>query len=240
MRDRRQAGEPNGKVIGERLRALRLRAGLTQMQLAARAGYSERLIRKAEAGEAIRPDTLDMLVEALNSPDAPVTAGQLRGDPLAVVHNYWTLRGIHGYRFARHCGHLLTDDFVLNDHGDPTVVPGSGTYHGQEGLIALYEQVGQHFKPLGASSCRFFNSGDHVSAMVHGRAQPLRDVEGRPLPAETPPLDTWYLYEWTIRDGLISRHDIYIDSLAWHRALTPTNVSGTAIEGQANGGTMTR
>jgi len=225
MSEGRQATQHDDNTIGARLRVLRLRAGLTQMQLAARAGYSERLIRKAEAGEAIRADTLNVLAEALSTKDAPVTAGQLRGDPLAVVQSYWDLRGIHGFRFARHCGHLLSDDFVLTDHGDPAVVPGSGTYHGQDGLIAFYERTGQHFKPLGMDSCQFFTSGDHVAAKVHGRAQPLRDVDGRPLPSGTPALDAWYLYEWVVGNGLITRHAIYVDSMAWQRALAPDGVS---------------
>ena len=220
MTEAQQTSASGNNAIGGRLRAHRLRLGLTQMQLATRAGYSERLIRKAEAGETIRTETLEVLAEALSSPDAPVTAGQLRGDPLAVVQAFWELRSIHSFDFARYCGHLLAEDFVLTHHGDPAVMPFSGTYHGQAGLIAFYEQTAHHFKPLGRDSCQFFTCGDHITAKMIGRAQPLRDAHGRPMPAHQPPLETWFLYEWVVQNGLITRHDLYMDSIAWHRALT--------------------
>nr|WP_052478738.1 helix-turn-helix transcriptional regulator [Kibdelosporangium sp. MJ126-NF4]CEL20366.1 hypothetical protein [Kibdelosporangium sp. MJ126-NF4]CTQ97591.1 putative membrane protein [Kibdelosporangium sp. MJ126-NF4] len=59
-------------LLGERLRELRHQAGLSQEQLAERAGLSVRVIRRLETGDGAspRPETVRQLVEALRlSPD---------------------------------------------------------------------------------------------------------------------------------------------------------------------------
>ncbi len=131
------------------LREHRLRRGMTQAQLASVAGFSERVIRKAEAGEPIRPHTLEVLAESLSTPDQPLTAADLRGDPMAVVQAYYRIRRQYSYDFAPHCGHLLADDYTVTIHADKDVLPYAGTWHGQEGLHALYQQIRQFFRPMG-------------------------------------------------------------------------------------------
>ena len=217
----RQTAErlPDHRALGKRLRHHRRRAGLTQVQLAVRAGFSERVIRKAEAGDVVRPETLEVLAEALSSDAEAVTAADLRGDPMALVHRWWELRKRHSYDFPRHIGGLLHDDFRFISNFEADSLPYAGSWNGVEGLVQYYEAVRHYFKPLGTVSTRFLSADNHVTAMVHGRAQPLRDVRGEPLPPDTPPLETWYLYEWRTESGLIFEHSLYGDSLAWKRAL---------------------
>lgn len=57
------------QVQGEYLRYLRKSRGWTQSELAERAGYCERLIRKAEKDGFLLPETIDVLAETLSTTD---------------------------------------------------------------------------------------------------------------------------------------------------------------------------
>ncbi|MBM2614791.1 helix-turn-helix domain-containing protein [Actinoplanes sp. LDG1-06] len=67
---------PATSPVGDRLRRLRTRAGLTQEQLSARAGIAPRTIQKLEAGQVAVPrvSTLARLAEALPVDDGPAPA----------------------------------------------------------------------------------------------------------------------------------------------------------------------
>jgi len=62
---------------GEKLRALRQRAGLTQEELAGRIGYSDRLIRKAEMGKRVDLRTIRALFQYFVNLDQPVEMSEM-------------------------------------------------------------------------------------------------------------------------------------------------------------------
>jgi transcriptional regulator with XRE-family HTH domain len=64
-------------VNGQRLQTLRQSAGLTQEELAEKADYSDRLIRKAEASGPLRKSTIADLAEALSTTLQKVTSDDL-------------------------------------------------------------------------------------------------------------------------------------------------------------------
>lgn len=64
-------------VNGPRLQALRQQAAMTQEQLARKTGYSDRLIRKAEASGPLRESTIARLAVALSTPERIVTIADL-------------------------------------------------------------------------------------------------------------------------------------------------------------------
>ena len=198
-------------TVAPALRAYRQRRGLTQAQLATHAGFSERLIRKAESGEAVRPHTLEVLAEALSTADEPVSVADLRGDPLAVVQTYYRIRRQFGYDFVPHCRHLFGEGYTVTMHGDRRVLPYAGTWEGVEGLHELYQQTKHYFRPWG-ETVRFFTSTGRVMAVREGRAQRIRDNEGRLLEPPSPPRETRILQEWLIAAGKIVKEDIYFDS----------------------------
>ena len=73
------------------LRTARLQAGLSQRDLAARAGLTQRTIVKLEAGTPARPSTARKLAQALGlniaalAGQAPIGTGGRPGDPVYVL-----------------------------------------------------------------------------------------------------------------------------------------------------------
>lgn len=65
----KETAEQQRRLFGERLRALRKSAGLTQQQLADRAGFKSPVIVRYEAGRALpRPQAIEKLAAALGVP----------------------------------------------------------------------------------------------------------------------------------------------------------------------------
>lgn len=191
---------------------------MTQAKLASIGGFNERVIRKAEAGEPIRLHTLNVLAEALSTQEQPLSAADLRGDPLTVAQAYYDLRDEHCDEFALHCGHLLADDYAITVHADKEVLPYAGTWQGQDGLYALCKRIRHFFKPMG-ETVRFTTSNDLVLAMRQSAVQPLRDTNGRPHEHPPPLLKSWIFQEWTIANGRIMRDELYFDSFVYQRAM---------------------
>lgn len=84
-------GIPNGgggkrarsfRVSGTLLRSLRIARGWTQNDAAARAGISDRLLRKSESGGPIELQSITLLAELYSAPDAPLTPKHLLALPL--------------------------------------------------------------------------------------------------------------------------------------------------------------
>lgn len=81
-------GKSSLPINGDLMRDLRKARGWTQEQLAALAGYSPRLIRKAESGSSVKSDTIEVLAAALSTPEAPVSPETLVSDPLGMVRAF--------------------------------------------------------------------------------------------------------------------------------------------------------
>jgi transcriptional regulator with XRE-family HTH domain len=69
-------------VSGPLLRSLRAGRGWTQGEVAAKAGFSDRLIRKAEAGGAIDAHSIATLARLYSSPERRLTPQDLLAEPL--------------------------------------------------------------------------------------------------------------------------------------------------------------
>jgi steroid delta-isomerase-like uncharacterized protein len=74
------------RVRGGLLRLLRLAREWSQEEAADEAGLSDRLIRKAEAGGPIRPNTVAALAKAYGSREAPLCAEDLLAEVPLVLH----------------------------------------------------------------------------------------------------------------------------------------------------------
>lgn len=77
------------RVDGQQLRRLRHARCWTQEELARRSGYSERLIRKAEAGQPVAYQTVATLSQTLSIADSPVAISDIVFSPAVFIARWW-------------------------------------------------------------------------------------------------------------------------------------------------------
>lgn len=122
------------------LKFFRTQRGWTQAELGRYAGYSERLISKAESGRSVSRTTITDLAEALSTSDQPVYFEDLVSDPIGIAEKY--IAAVYA------CSHVtmsmiesfLDPEVVFFVAGEPDVVPFSGTYYGIEGCRELFRK----------------------------------------------------------------------------------------------------
>ncbi len=122
----------NGRCHGAKVAALRNQLGWTQEMLAEKAGYSDRLIRKAEAGGSVSAGTLTALAKTFQEHGVQVLAADLEMDAVAVAREF--IEGMYTEKanvvdaLAEH----IADDVVFHFAGDPNVFPFAGTHEGKD------------------------------------------------------------------------------------------------------------
>jgi transcriptional regulator with XRE-family HTH domain len=122
------------KVNGRALAYYRERLGWTQQQLADIAGYTRRVITKAEAGGSLHPDTIEVLAEAVSAPGQVVAPEDLVTDFEAVAWRIVRSFALDEEKFVHNMRHLLAEDLEFFVAGNPVENPFAGTYHGLEGI----------------------------------------------------------------------------------------------------------
>jgi transcriptional regulator with XRE-family HTH domain len=192
------------------IRAYRERRGWTQVELAVRAGFSERLVRKAEAGEPLRLDTVQVLAQALSIPAEPLAAADLVDDPLAVAQSMLRAHLLYGVDAPRRCAHLLDPNVVTVIHSDPRNVAFAGEFVGVEGMERLTRTAYDHVTVVHEEMGKWFTNGPRVAVLQH---QVLR-AKGV---ADSPEFQTWCLHEYTVEGGRIVRIDSHLDQAAYIR-----------------------
>jgi len=132
-------------VNGQRLQTLRQSAGLTQEELAEKAGYSDRLIRKAEASGPLRKSTIADLADALSTTAQKVTSDDLvfsreliAGDIAAFI-----LNGSLSPPDA--LSDLLHPGFVLRVAGQDLGIPFAGVIKGARACESFRDQLNAAF-----------------------------------------------------------------------------------------------
>jgi len=135
-------------VDGEKLRQLRREAGMTQEDAARRSGYSDRLIRKAEASGSIYRETLEILVATYVADANPMTIDGLiipperAADPAdknAVIMQDWFDR-IFNHRDMSVIDQYIDDNIRLTSEGQERV--------GKEAVRSRVKTLLAAFDPL--------------------------------------------------------------------------------------------
>jgi transcriptional regulator with XRE-family HTH domain len=121
-------------INGRELRNCRLVLGWTQFQLAKSAGYTERLIRKAEKGGTLDIVTIQNLAEALSTPDRIVSPESLMLDIASIARTWFETFDRLKIRMLPEIQPLLTEDFEFVCPGDPSVLPFVGVWKGTDGM----------------------------------------------------------------------------------------------------------
>lgn len=152
-------------IDARKLRALRVQRGWTQGDLARFAGYSERLIRKAEASGSLSIGTIRDIAEALSTCGRTITVQELTIDLIAIAHQFVQSYDAHGEAMVYRCEHLLAEHFVFCNSSQNFDAMFSGGWNGRYGLqqftelfFANFERQSNSLKP----TFEYLNS--HVSA----------------------------------------------------------------------------
>ena len=195
-RSRFQPVNPNA------IRDLRRQLGWSQAELGKRAGYCERVIRKAEAGGSLSVSTIENLVQTFVSHDLKVTTRELIYSEENLAQEFLDCYSTHGVQMLKHCEPLLSEDFVFNVSAAKSVLPYAGEYHGKEGfqgLLAkffmLFTRQTEGFAPTILSS--------KGSAIAHFEER--LQAPGVSLPA------IWVNLHFQFKAGQISRIDAQFD-----------------------------
>ena len=130
----------NGKLISN----LRRQLGWTQGDLAKKAGFTERLIVKAESSQNLAASTLHIIATTLCEAGAEVTVADLATDPAALARELFLSTYKHGPRSLDVNAHFISPNLVVHFAGDPAVFPFAGTHVGIEAAqraFALFYSV---------------------------------------------------------------------------------------------------
>jgi len=146
-------------VIGERVRFYRNRLGWTQEDLAKKAGYTDRLIRKAEHGGVLTRETLENLAEALSTSDLQLDAWDLCRSPHSTQQLF--LKLILEPCEAGRIENLLFSESSLECDCKSEAVPFSGFFEGREALA-------QWITSLNSCVLRSEPSSQEVLSIVDG------------------------------------------------------------------------
>ncbi len=155
---------PSYLINGEVVRQLRLQNGWTQKEFALKAGYSERLIRKAELGGCLRFSVIEDLAECLSDGNETITFEKLVLNPLRVAKLWTTNFDIHGVNMLEHVKHTMDNELVFRCGGSQKVFPFDGEWHGIEGHQRWLNAFFHEFERVPGISVTYSIGDEIVSA----------------------------------------------------------------------------
>lgn len=184
------------------LRSLRRKVGWSQSELGKRAGYCERVIRKAEAGGKLNLETIENIAQTFSGISIPITSRELifSEELLArkFVESYVSLET----RMLDECIDFLDSDFVFQVPAPASYVNFAGTYNGINEFKHFLDQFYSVFTRRPSSISVNYYSG---SGRVVASFEDTLSSNGTPLP------QIWVNLHFYFKDGLIARVDQQID-----------------------------
>ncbi|MFH5804361.1 ester cyclase [Alienimonas sp. DA493] len=168
------------RVDGPRLRELRKSVGLTQSRLAAKAGYTERAVRKLERGGPVRRETLEDVLTALKDAGAAAAGDEaeaflldLPPEELARRMREWCRRAFAG-RDLSAVDDLIAPNITGQAEGQ--------TYRGREAIRARYAELHAAFDPIELSIDRLTMDGQTAAMQWTASVRHVGPFHG--VPAE--------------------------------------------------------
>ena len=171
-------------VNSELLRDLRKARGFTQERLAELSGYSSRLIRKAEAGQPVHADTIEVLAEALSTTEAPISPETLVSDLEALVRAFAVSYAQDERKMVSKVGSIFAPNVVYKMAGDPQQIPFAGEYHGIDGvdrwartLFSVFNRPHKDlYQPVLYRDGAAIVAVGHDAAQIHGIAEIIHSI----------------------------------------------------------------
>ncbi len=197
---------------GQQLVAARQARGLTQEQLATKAGLDVKTVRKAEQGKRLDITTLSRLAVALDVELYRLVQGSQFEADGELARREVVLRWYRAWdtRDADTLGALYHDDAVLYLPGDPTI-PFGGTFRGRAAIRQCHETAWAtcQTEPTPVGDFSLFVSGDTVV---------LRGVKGVTLPSGEV-VRLWSIQIFTLDGDRIVEQRVEFDTLKFCQLL---------------------
>ena len=126
----RQSFTCNGKQVAH----FRKKKGITQKELANLSGYSERLVRKAEAGGSLNHHAIRDLAQALCHNGMEVHSEDLISSPEKMALELLEAFASHEAEMVEQIRYFLDPEVTVHCAGDPEKIPFAGEWRGIEGF----------------------------------------------------------------------------------------------------------
>jgi transcriptional regulator with XRE-family HTH domain len=186
------------------LRSLRRRVGWSQSELGKRAGYSERVIRKAEAGGKLNLETIENIAQTLSTVSIPITGRELIFSEELLARKFVESYDAFGIKMLEECGDFLDENFFFHVPAPGAILQWAGTY------VGLPEF--QHFLN------RFFSVFTRCPASLHvhylsSSGRVIASFEDTLSANEKLLPGIWVNLHFYFNEGLISRVDQQFDYL---------------------------
>lgn len=123
---------------GEFVRYCRRSRGWTQEDLARAAGYSVRVIAKAEASGSIHPDTIEDIAHVLSTPEVTVHPEDLSSSPESVVLRLLSVCARHEQQVVANAKSFLAEDMSAFVPGDSSILSFCGKWETIDGFNCLW------------------------------------------------------------------------------------------------------
>lgn len=199
------------------IKHLREQRGWSQTELAQRAGYSDRLIRKAEAGLPIAAVTISDLADTFSRMGDRVFPEDLTTHPVRLAENYLAAFHECGPDWVDAIRETLDPKIVMHIAGDPAQIPFAGRHCGIEALkrsakiffSVLEVPAGHDHRP----HYRFLGRGNEVTMTGESWLQPI----GQP-PVQQP-VQVWHRF--LFRRGKIVLIEDLFDTLQAAKNFNP-------------------
>lgn len=198
---------------GQLLKHCRETAGLTQGELAARSGFSRRLIVKAEANGTLESHTIEVIAQALCEAGVSVSARDLVADPVALTRRFLKNYATYQADCVEHSLDILASDIVVVMDGDPATNPIAGEYRGVEEFAALWKKFFSMFARAGGTL------GDDPAIECVGNVVTAWGHEFVHLPELPPEAPGFVMLRITFKDGKMVRIEDYYEATGMMHAL---------------------
>ncbi len=189
-------------VNAKLLVSLRRRAGWSQAELGKRAGYCERVIRKAEAGGKLSMETIENLAQTFSNAAIPITTKELIYSEELLARSFVESYDGHGVAMLDHCGDFWLLSSFFNVPAKKSVLKLAGVYNGKDEFQTFLNRFFSFFTRRPSSLATTYLTGD---GRVVAHFEDILNFYSHDLPP------IWVNLHFYFRDGLISRIDHQFD-----------------------------
>ena len=140
---------------------------MRQLDLARLAGYSVRLIGKAEAGKPLSTETIEVLAEALSSAEHKISPQDLILNPISLAEDYLRAKLLYKDEAVSKITHFLSPAFMIKVVAENMVASFQPAYRGSDGLTQYFQHFFRLFEPaknadLSKPGPKFYESENEV------------------------------------------------------------------------------